>query len=749
MNQRTAPVAVGLLGLLAVPVFSQESIRTSRPVGDAGLYVSETRDLATLPAVSATRLVVKFDPTLDTSGLDGLLAPLQARVAGRGYDGDFEVLEVPHGAVDAWVSWLRSQPHVVYAEPEGLCYALGTPPNDTFWSYQWHMMDRGAVSGVAASNFGVQAPEAWTKSTGTGAIVAVVDTGVAYENFGSFAQAPDLVGTNFVAGYDFINNDAHANDDEGHGTHVAGTIAQSTNNGQGTAGVAFGATIMPVKVLSSTGSGSWTSVANGIRFAADNGADVINLSLGGSGGSTVLEDAINYAWSRGVVICAATGNSGTSSIGFPAAYSNCIAVGATRFDGNRAPYSQYGNGIDVSAPGGDTSVDQNGDGYGDGVLQQTFGTSVTSFGYYFFQGTSMATPHVAGVAALVKAARPTATAAEVRAAIESSCVDRGTAGYDTTFGHGIVDANAAVDAILGGGGGGGGDVTPPAAPAGLSATAGNASVALDWSNNTEADLDGYVVYRATSAAGPFTALNAALLLSSAYADGTVDNGATYYYHVTAVDTSGNESQTSATVSATPRAPDTTPPAAPAGLSATAGNGTVALDWSNNTEADLDGYIVYRATSASGPFAALNANPRGQSAYTDSSVSNGTTYYYRVTAVDTSGNESVDSATVSGTPEGGDTTPPAAPTGLSGSTTRNSVSLNWADNGESDLAGYFVYRATRSGGPYTRVNSSPVPNSDYVDTGRNRRTRYFYYVTATDTSGNESGQSGRIRVRTRR
>jgi serine protease len=748
MIHRSAPVAAGLLGLLAIPALAQESIRTSRPVGDAGLFVSETRDVDTLPAVSSTRLVVKFDPTLDTSGLEGLLLPLQARVAERGYGGDFEVIEVPHGAVDAWVAWLRSQPQVVYAEPEGICYALGTPPNDTFWSYQWHMMDRGAVSGAAASNFGVQAPEAWTKSTGVGAVVAVVDTGVAYENFGGFAQAPDLAGTNFVAGYDFINNDAHANDDEGHGTHVAGTIAQSTNNGQGTAGVAYGATIMPVKVLNSSGSGTWTSVANGIRFAADNGADVINLSLGGSGGATVLADAINYAWSRGVVICAAAGNSGTSTIGYPAVYANCIAVAATRFDGNLAPYSQYGTGIDVSAPGGDTSVDQNGDGYGDGVLQQTFGSSVTSFGYYFYQGTSMATPHVAGVAALVKAARPTATAAEIRAAIESTCVDRGAAGYDTTFGSGIVDANAAVDAILGGGGGGG-DVTPPAAPTGLTASAGNATVALDWSNNNEADLDGYIVYRATNAGGPFSALNATLLAASAYTDNAVTNGTTYYYRVTAVDTSGNESSNSSTASATPNAPDTTPPSAPTGLSASAGNGAVALDWANNTESDLDGYIVYRATSAAGPYSALTSNPVGASAYTDNAVANGTTYYYRVTAVDTSGNESADSATVSGTPEGGDTTPPAAPSGLSGTSTRNSVSLNWADNSESDLAGYFVYRATRSGGPYTRVTSSPVGASAYVDTGLNRRTRYFYYVTATDTSGNESGQSSRIRVRTSR
>jgi len=199
---------------------------------------------------------------------------------------------------------------------------------------------------------------------------------------------------------------------------VAGTIAQSTNNGMGAAGIAYQATILPIKVLNSEGSGTYDAIANGIIWAADKGARVINMSLGGSSGSTTLQNAIQYAYNKGVVIVCASGNDRRSTVSYPAAYTQCIAVGSTRFDGTRARYSNYGSALDIVAPGGDASVDQNHDGYGDGILQQTFAEgSPTDFAYYFFQGTSMASPHVAGVAALVLSAHPTYTNEQVRTAL--------------------------------------------------------------------------------------------------------------------------------------------------------------------------------------------------------------------------------------------------------------------------------------------------------------------------------------------
>lgn len=329
---------------------------------------------------------------------------------------------------------------VEYAEPNFYAYTFFTP-NDPYYNYQWHLREQ--------AKGGVNGPLAWDLSQGNGVIVAVVDTGVAYENYGSFVQAPDLAQTAFVPGYDFVNNDTHANDDNSHGTHVAGTIAQSTNNALGVAGLAFNAKIMPVKVLGASGSGTYAQVASGIRFAADNGAKVINLSLGGPSPSQTLKDAVDYAKNKGALVVAAAGNDGRNSLSYPAAYSDSVAaVGATRIDKKKARYSNYGNGLSVVAPGGDLRVDQNRDGYGDGVLQQTLKSgTVNSFGYYFYQGTSMAAPHVSALAALI-AAKGILSPNDIRNIIETTALDLGKKGYDTTFGWGLIDAYKAVQEAL-------------------------------------------------------------------------------------------------------------------------------------------------------------------------------------------------------------------------------------------------------------------------------------------------------------
>lgn len=404
-------------------------------------------------------IVVKFHPGVSDEVIGkmnrdhGAVVLSTSRVAG------FKRLQIPKGkTVTEMVAIYRHNPNVEYAEPNFIAHAFAAP-DDPLYPLQWDM-DNDPFGGIHLNT-------AREVETGIDSvIVAVIDTGVAYEDYVEagipigrsgkftggtvFAQAPDLAATSFAAGYDFVNNDMHPNDDEGHGTHVTGTIAQSTDNTLGVAGIAPGCTIMPVKVLDNTGSGTYTAVAEGIYFAADNGAKVINMSLGGPDSSLTLEEALAYAHNAGVTIVCASGNDAATTVSYPAAYdSYCIAVGATRFDEAVSWYSNQGASLDLTAPGGDTSVDQNGDGYGDGVLQQTHdGSDYTAFAYYFYQGTSMATPHVAGVAALLLSQGVRngidLTPEDVRAALQATAEDHGPVGWDSAYGWGIVDAVAAL-----------------------------------------------------------------------------------------------------------------------------------------------------------------------------------------------------------------------------------------------------------------------------------------------------------------
>ena len=295
-----------------------------------------------------------------------------------------------------WLKRLASSTLVESVEPNYIFGIYGSNPdpkdfNDPFYKYQWHMAQIGLKE---ASKF----------SSGKGAIVAVIDTGVAFEKYDKYNVARDLNETEFVAPYNFLTNNEHANDDHGHGTHVAGTIAQSTNNSLGVVGVAPSAKIMPLKVLDASGRGSIAGIARAIRYAADNGAHVINMSLGGPLPSRALRKALQYADSKGVISICAAGNSG-KSVGYPAKYAECLAVSAVQYDEKITFYSSRGPEIEIAAPGGNVRVDQNKDGYPDGVLQNTVYTNDPGKDdYMLFMGTSMAAPHVAGAAALLVAA---------------------------------------------------------------------------------------------------------------------------------------------------------------------------------------------------------------------------------------------------------------------------------------------------------------------------------------------------------
>jgi serine protease len=298
-------------------------------------------------------------------------------------------------------------------------------PNDPKYKLQWHLQQ-------------IHAKETWKSAQGEGVIVAVIDTGV--------AKVPDLANTQIVPGYNFVNNTADATDDHGHGTHVAGTIAQSTHNGVGVAGVAFGAKIMPIKVLSARGSGSVSGIAEGIRWAADHGAKVINMSLGGPMASSVLSKAVKYAHDKGVTVVCAAGNDGRGKVSYPAAYPHAIAVASTQFDETTTFYSNWGKEIDIAAPGGNTRVDQNGDGFPDGVLQNTIVPGDTSRNdYLWFMGTSMASPHVAGVAALIVGSGVTDPDAVEKVLKDTARAPKVKPKDDANrYGAGIVDAQAAV-----------------------------------------------------------------------------------------------------------------------------------------------------------------------------------------------------------------------------------------------------------------------------------------------------------------
>jgi serine protease len=332
---------------------------------------------------------------------------------------------------------LRAMPEVDFAERNGRVRATDAP-NDALYSLQWHFEM-------------VNAERTWEIQTGDPAVaVAVVDTGVAYEDFGRFRKAPDWADAVFLTGYNVLTGTNHANDDNFHGTHVASVIAEATGNGLGVTGLAHDVAIVPIKALDENGEGNFFDVAEGIDYATDleqggrRPVKVINLSLGADSPSVAMERAIDRAFDAGIVVVAAAGNDGVGTVGFPASLPNVIAVGGIDLRKQRAPYSNYGADLDLVAPGGDLARDDNHDDYPDGVLQQTFDPRTAAlqrryddFAYFFVSGTSQAAPHVAAVAALLVHQGITDPTA-VRTVLERTAEDLGPAGRDDEYGAGLI-----------------------------------------------------------------------------------------------------------------------------------------------------------------------------------------------------------------------------------------------------------------------------------------------------------------------
>jgi serine protease len=374
---------------------------------------------------------------------------------------------LPGEGVRAAAKRLRKQLGGRYVVPNYVAHASGFVPNDpgvgaaTQWqNLQWNF----------TGPFGVNAPDAWQQAItagapgGRGVVVAVLDTGVAYENHGRYKRDPDLYSSRFTKPYDFVDRDRHPNDENGHGTHVTGTIAEKTNNASGLTGLAYGVTIMPVRVLDAHGEGDAGAIARAIRYAARNKADVINMSLEFDSSITASQipdivSAIRYAHSKGVVVVGAAGNAAESAVAYPARTNYVISVGGTTEHGCEADYSNSGSGLDVVAPGGgdDAPIDDNPsdlqnchpDQRGRDIYQVTFTRDVRTFGIPTnYEGTSMACPHVSAIAALIIATgvigkHPKPQAIEAR--IKATARDLGPPGVDRRYGAGLVDAYAAIN----------------------------------------------------------------------------------------------------------------------------------------------------------------------------------------------------------------------------------------------------------------------------------------------------------------
>ncbi len=373
-----------------------------------------------------TELVVDFADGTSEATADAVVRGLgfDDAVPNSAYasvDGVYRV-SVPTARVSEALERLDADGHVEAADVNREMHSFFVP-NDPMLSQQWGLARVGTE-------------RSWDVTCGRGVTVAVIDTGVACENHGEFTRIPDLAGTRCIAGWNFVANNDHANDDQGHGTHVAGTIAQTTNNALGTAGVAYCATIMPVKVLDARGRGSLANVAEGIRWAADHGAQVINLSLGGGGRSKVMAQAIAHARSKGTTVICAAGNNGRY-VESPANEPGAVAVSAIDEGDQIAFFSSRGPEVDVAAPGVR-------------ILQQTICENGRNRCEQFaaWSGTSMAAPHAAGVAALLYSVGVTDPDAVEDALKRYASKPAHGASDPELYGAGIVSAAQATDGVL-------------------------------------------------------------------------------------------------------------------------------------------------------------------------------------------------------------------------------------------------------------------------------------------------------------
>jgi thermitase len=390
-------------------------------------------------AYAPDRVLVRFRPGVDETYADGLLRsygfPAVRRIPGIGV---YSVKTAAGVSVTETLAMLRRNGDVELARPDHRARLADVPDDAYFAAYQYALRNTGGILAITpylqfqtTAGADIKATTAWDAVKGDAeTVIAILDTGVDMTH-------PDLAGKIVSSGHDFANDDDDATDDHWHGTHVAGIAAAGTNNSTGIAGVAWNCRILPVKVTDQTGSGWYSWIIDGIIWAADQGADVINLSLGDLIDDPFLKDACRYAHDKGIIVVASAGNDGTEGVFYPAAYDEYVlAVAASDFNDALAAFSSYGPEIDVAAPGVWIL----------GPAPQWY-VGTGALPYLFASGTSMAAPHVAGLAALIRSAKPDLTADDIMKIIRYTAddINHATApGRDDHAGYGRINMTRAL-----------------------------------------------------------------------------------------------------------------------------------------------------------------------------------------------------------------------------------------------------------------------------------------------------------------
>ena len=652
-------------------------------------------------AVGKSRLLVKFAPAATAADRSAAVGAVDGTAVQSIPDIGVHVVVVPSATAANALARLKHSPSVEFAEPDATAEAADVPDDPSF-SLQWGMTK-------------IKAPDAWTTTKGSPSVkVAVLDTGVSLSH-------PDLQGK-VVATRNFSSSST-PDDVNGHGSHVAGIAAAATNNGVGVAGVGYSVDIMDVKVLGDSGSGLYSDMISGITWAADNGANVINLSLGGTMASSALESAVNYAWSKGVVVVAAAGNSASAAPFYPAYYANVMAVAATTDLDKLASFSNYGDWVDVAAPG--ISI-----------------YSTIPGGYGYMSGTSMASPFVSGLAALLFAQATDTNGNgllndEVRSRIQSTADNIGL----SSIGSGRINAYRAVT---------GASPAPPSSPpanTSLPAVSGNAvagqtltTTSGTWTNSPTSYA--YQWLRCDTSGASCTSIPGATL--SAYMLAAADAGSTVRARVTATNGAGSASATSAQTAVVADSPAPPASTAPPTVTGTALDGQT-LQTTNGTWANNPTGYAYAWLRCDSAGASCSTIAGAQSAsYLLTSADVGSTVRSQVTATYAAGSASAQStqtAAVAAAPPV-NTAPPAA----SGTPSKGQV-LTTSDGswkGTTPMSdGYQWQRCDAAGGNCVPIAGATA--SSYTlgptDVGSTVRSQ----VTASNVAGQASAKSAQTAV----